>query len=214
MNRLTTIFVLLLICGIAYAVQTGGPGVNAPQFVTYERAMVLSAASASVGVSAPTSESIVDSGGVVVGRGYGFDSSAGEAITNARCVPGDWDGISNMTLTIIWTNENGDALTDTQDVDWYARYRTVAVGEAFEAAAVTSVLGSYTQSDAGTDSENIHTDITLVYTDGTNPLVIGDCLAIEIQRNVGGTETNSYDSNAVILRTALKLNSIRLPLVN
>ena len=168
---------------------------------SFSRNIPIEAGSARLGPTSPTHPEIVDSGGVVVAHALGFDSTAGEAVILSTCVPPDWDGASDWTLRVKWTNENGDALADTEDVDWYARWRTVADEEAHEAAAVTSApVGTYTQSGAGTDSELMATDITIDYDDATNPLTVGDCLYVNFQRNIGATESNSYSGDASVIK--------------
>lgn len=178
---------------------------------TYTRTVSIEAGDASVGASAPTVQSIVDSGGITVARALGFDSTAGEEALLSTCVPSDWDGSSDWTLRMVWTNQNGNAFADTEDVDWYARWRTVTAGEATEGAAVTSAMNTYTQSGAGTDSEIFHTDLTIDHDDATNPLTAGDCLLVNIQRNVGGTESNSYSGEAAVIRWLFRFSSTTIP---
>lgn len=172
---------------------------------SYTRHIDLQIGAAVLGPTAPDLKT------VGVARGYGFDAD-GDAVFFALEVPSDWDGATDMTIHIWWSNESGTAIADTEDVKWDAHYRATAASEDLDGGgtAANTITTTYTQSGAGVDAELHDTTITVDYDDATWPLTVGDLISIQLDRDVSG-ESNSYGADAVIFRVDLIYNSTTLP---
>lgn len=190
---------------------TGDISADEITLTEYTRTEAVEVGAAFTGVVAPNVQNIVDSAGLVMSRALGFDSSHGEYAIIQWPVPFDWVGTSDITLRIVWTNEDGDALVHTEDVDWYVDIRVLAIGEAMESAAATTYSGTYTQVGAGTDSELIQTEVILDYDDITNGISPGDEIFIQLSRNKGSTESNSYSGDASTMQWIFVFKSNTVP---
>ncbi len=167
----------------------------------YTRHHDIGAGAATTGPTAPTLTTI----GTMIG--LAFDADAELAGLNVE-VPEDWIGTSDMTLTVHWVPEAGAAMTNGQTVIWDARYHSVTVGEAIDAGTLVTASATYTQSGAGTDKEDIATDITIDYDHADQPLTSGDTLTILFDRDMTG---DSYGSDAVVIMWELEYTATGMP---
>jgi hypothetical protein len=134
--------------------------------------------------------------GSVCGKGFDAD---GEQVSLVVDIPSAWNGASDMTLRVSWTNQSGSAIPDTKKVIWDFDYRSVdptseTVSEGTEVAGTVT----YTQSGAGTDGEIFRSDITIPYATGNQPLAVSDNLIGILTRDVTGEAGDSYAGDALV----------------
>lgn len=135
-----------------------------------------------------------------------FDQTTDDKSYFTWHVPTDWDGASDITITVRWQPEAGDAMADGEVVNWVVTYRATADGEDYDATGTSTANTSYTQSGAGTDGEVIYTDITIAYDDGTNPLAVGDSLTVALDRNEGIANDADLDACAFLVEVEYTSN--------
>ena len=149
------------------------------------------------GATAPTELDVGDS------RGLDFDADA-EQVRFSRRVPDDWDGVSDLFLDVIWSNDPGAALADTNTVIWDINFRSRATAETVGGGTVATGTATYTQSGAGTDGEQFETAITIDHDNVNQPLTAGDILHVTFDRDVTG---DTYASGAIVLGWVLRYSS-------
>jgi len=146
-------------------------------FDGYTRHIELQVGTAMVGSTAPT-KTIV---GTYAGRG--FDADAEEMHVSFEA-PSDWNGTSDMTMRVAWSNASGTAVADGETVIWLAELRADAVGDDIDAGSVYSTSGTHTQSGGGTDGEMYSTDITIDFDNANQPIAAGDVVGVKFSRDV------------------------------
>ena len=167
----------------------------------YTRSITIPANAATLGPTAPGATS------VGTYRGLAFDADA-ETVNLTFEIPDDWNGTSDMMLKVYWSNEPADALANTETVKWDFTYRVTAEGEDLDADPAGSGTGTYTQSGAGTDGELIETEITIVYNESNQPLVVDSIVGILLDRDMTG---DSYAGDAVVIQWEIDYTSIGIP---
>jgi hypothetical protein len=106
--------------------------------------------------------------------GLAFDADAEQAALVVD-IPESWNGASDMTLTINWTNESGSAIPDTKQGIWDFDYRSIArSGETVSQGTAVAGTVTYTQSGAGTDGELLLSTITIPWNTGNQPDITGE----------------------------------------
>lgn len=138
--------------------------------------------------------------------GLAFDADAEAAALLVR-VPDDWDGESDLTLTLYWVNEEGTAIAETETVIWLASLRSRAVGELTTDDDAVALTATYTETGdpTGTDLEIHATALTIDHDDEDQPLAAGDLLSILLSRD----KTNdTYAADAILLGLALTYQSV------
>jgi hypothetical protein len=197
----------------AYGISTGGDGTVDSIGVEVHAAgsdIVLGAytqyvdipiASASVGAAAPSLEEV----GTVAG--YGFDADA-ETLYPKTIIPLDWDGASDLTVSIYWTAESGDPLTDTETVKWDISYRCLDWGtDVADNGTAVDITETYTQSGAGTDKATFVSEITIDYDNINQPVTAGEYFAMALTRDVTG---DSYSGTATVTDMVITYTSVGL----
>lgn len=171
--------------------------VTAPAF-THE--IEIEAGAATKGPTAPV---FVDTAGDEY-AGLAFDADA-ESTHIAIEVPACWDGVSDWTLEIYWTNENGVALANTETVKWDITWRSVIWGteQVDNGTAVTGTI-TYTQSGAGNDGDTHKSTITIDYDHANQQLTVGDILAVHFDRDM---TADTYASDAVVIEWHLEMTT-------
>lgn len=160
--------------------------VNSLTVTSFEKHHDVTAGEIVLGVTAPTTDTIG------VARGYGFDADAEVIYFNVE-VPGEWIGAADFTIKAKWAPSTAPA--DTETVKWNIQWRSVAAGEDIDAIAASTATATYTQSGTGTAGEEIETSITIPYNDATNPLVVGDTIFVQFNRDVTG---DTYGGKGVV----------------
>ncbi len=141
--------------------------------------------------------------------GFAFDADAETAYLHFR-VPEDWDGVSNITLRLVWHPEAGTAIGDTETVIWKTTHGCIAAGEAVDNGTEVVTSTTYTQSGAGTDKAEIRTAVALAYDSGDQPISAGDTVYVMLQRD---KTTDTYAADAVLTRVEVQYNT-PLPLIS
>lgn len=139
-----------------------------------------------LGVTGPSTDTIG------IARGLGFDLDAEEVYYNVE-VPSEWVGTSNFVINVKWASTTAIGAGET--VKWDLQWRTVAEGEDIDAVAASTATATYTQSGGGTAGEKIDTAISIAYDDATNPIVVGDSLFFQFDRDV---TADTYGGKAVV----------------
>lgn len=137
-------------------------------------------------------------------RAYGWTLDAdADHVTRKFCVPDDWDGVSDLTLTIMGSPENGDDLADGETLIWDIEWIRLDPGD-FVGDTATTATGTHTQSGAGTDREIHNVDITIDHDAAGNVLSAGSVLTIRANYD----KTNStHSGNAIFWGAWLKYNA-------
>jgi hypothetical protein len=197
----------------AYGISTGGDGTVDSTGVEihaagsdvvlgeYTQYVDIPIASASVGASAPSLEEI----GTVAG--YGFDADA-EELYPKIIIPLDWDGASDLTVSIYWTAESGDAIADGETVKWDVSYRCLDWGtDTADNGTAVDITETYTQSGAGTDKATFVSEITIDYDDTDQPVTAGEYFAMSLTRDVTG---DTYSGIAIVTNMIITYTSVGL----
>ena len=174
------------------------------EFEDYTRHIDIYAGSANVGNTAPTPTTVG-----TTARGLGFNNANELAYFNWE-VPTDWNGSSDFEIEIIWVTQAGDAIQNTEDVDWDIQYHSVAEGEAIDNGSVATATATYLAGATQTDKEMFETEIDIPYNTGNQPLTAGDTVTMLFIRNTA-TEANSYTGEAVVLRWEIKYTANKMP---
>jgi hypothetical protein len=171
------------------------------QVANRTRYIDIEAGAAFVGATAPTATT------TGTARCLGFDAD-NEVAHLSWEVPSDWVSGTSAYLKIYWHAESGDAIADTEDVQWMATYRSIdhTAHEPIDNGSVTTNTVSYTGSDAGTDKGTFEHEIEIVHNDGDNPITVGEVLYFQFDRDVSG-ESNSYSGLALVCRWEIKMTS-------
>lgn len=167
---------------------------------TYVRNIDIPTGSATLG---PTAPSFVTIGTF---RCAQYAQTATGALEFAEVhVPDDWDGISDMAINFWWYAESGDAVADTETVQWSTTYRSIAEGEAYDNGTAVTTNATHTQSGAGTDKALYITSATIDYDDVNQPLTAEDELGFQIDLNEGAT---SYSGDPILCKVEVEYNSV------
>lgn len=139
-----------------------------------------------------------------------FDADA-ELAFLAIHVPGDWNGSSDLVLSIYWTNQDGTAIGDTETVIWLSTYRSIIWGggsaENIENGTAVSPSVTYTQSGAGVDGDTHSSAITIDYDHVDQTLAADDMLIMQLSRDM---TTDTYGSDALVTHWCLEYTSVGL----
>ena len=117
----------------------------------------------------------------------GFDADA-ETVNIVREIPDDYVSGTDMKLRIYWTNEATDAIANDETVKWDISYRIRDWDdETYDGSNATTGTITYTEvGTPGTDKDTHISEITLADDDGDNPIVAGQTIGIQFDRDVGG----------------------------
>lgn len=138
--------------------------------------------------------------------GLGFDADA-EQTDLIIDIPEAWDGVSDLTLEITWTNEATDAIADTEDVDLDIEFRSISrTGETTSQGTAVVIASDYTQSGSGTDGELFSATFLIDFDGATQPVSVDDLFLAIVTRDVTG-ESNSYSGDAILGFAELIYNS-------
>lgn len=165
---------------------------NTLTVTTYTRGFFIDAGALTQGPNAPTMVSVASTY-----RGLGLNAN-NETVFFDFHVPQAWNGVSDFDMQIHWCNEPGTAIGAGETVIWDCDWQAKAEGEAFGATASSNATTTYTQSGAGTDTENIITSVMLDHDDVTNPLVVGDIVGVECFRD-NTADTYGTAEDAILL---------------
>ena len=155
----------------------------------------------------PTAPGSICNGSVC---GGGFDADAEQGSFEID-IPESWDGASDMTFVLNWTNQNGSAIPDTKQVIWDFDYRSIArSGETVSQGAAVAGTVTYTQSGAGTDGQYFQSLIILPWNTGNQPLTKDDLLIGILTRDLTGEGGNSYSGDALVFLIELRFPSDRI----
>lgn len=117
-------------------------------------------------------------------------------------VPTDWDGISDITVEIVWSAENSSA----GDVAWRLEYLSLTTGELASGAATTV---DYTQATSGTADEVQTTGSNLVIPasaiDQVNDEVLAICVA---RRGKAGPDTYNQEAQVHLVKYSYTAENI------
>lgn len=143
----------------------------------------------------------------ILGTGQGLTFDADNEKCFIECVvPPDWEGDSDLTLSVYWHPESGTAVGDGETVKWDLSYRSLAAGEALDNGTAAAATATETQSGAGTDKALYKTDITIDHDDGDQPLVAGDQVVMQFDRDMTG---DTYSADAVVVGWELSYSSVK-----
>lgn len=134
--------------------------------------------------------------------GWAFDADAEALQCNVR-VPHDWETGSDMTFRIHWHGLSGDAIEDSETVEWNVTWGTINEGEAIDNGTEVVAQTIYTQSGAGTDKEYLITDVTIDHDDAGQPIAKGDMLTFRIQADATNSTYISAGGDAVFIGAEL-----------
>jgi len=172
------------------------------QEIGLSRCVRLNSSQAEHGGTAPDATTLVNT------RGLAFDANVELVFLNFK-IPTDWDGISNIMLKICWYPESGDALLLNETCKFDISYNSVALTETVDNGAEKAETVTYTEAgNPGTDKLHIHSNITLAYDDGDQPLTADNDLFIKFNRDFNG---DTYAGDAVVLYWELCYTSNAIP---
>jgi hypothetical protein len=140
--------------------------------------------------------------------GYILDDDTNDLIGISFRVPADWNTSSDMTLELIWSSEDTDAIADTEIVVFDLNYVCKAEGEDVTTGTAVSTGVTYTQSEAGTNAEQMRSDITLDYDNANQPIAAGDYIHMMLNRD---TTTDTYSGSVYLHSGKIHFNSVALP---
>jgi len=86
---------------------------------------------------------------------YCFDAD-GEHFHYIVHTPADWDGVSDLTILFVWTNEAANAIAQDETVIWKIVWYWInpAIVQTYDAGTPVTATGLYTQTGvAGTDKD-------------------------------------------------------------
>jgi len=140
--------------------------------------------------------------------GLAFDADAEKAFLQFE-IPDAWNGASDMTLKIYWSNEAGSAIANTETVKFRIAYRSVVWGteNTGNGTAATADV-TYTQSGAGADGDSHISTITIPYSDANQPLTAGDDLCIRFDRHFSA---DTYANDAVVTKWEVEMTLVGIP---
>ena len=167
---------------------------------TYTRVIVIRPNAATLGPTAPSATT------VGTYRGLGFGTANDELFVEAY-IPDDWDGESDLTISLCWCPEDGDPLQDGETVKWSGTYRLTAEGESLENGTAVTCADSYTQSGASAATERICCDATIDWDHADQPVEAGDLLGWIISRD---TATDTYSGYAVVMLIRIEYQADKL----
>ncbi|MCK5018781.1 MAG: hypothetical protein KAS32_17090 [Candidatus Peribacteraceae bacterium] len=178
---------------------TAGDAVTVGAWTRY---LMISAGSATLGPTAPTWATHGTAGALA------FDADA-EVVHLTKEVPDDWDGVSDLSLDVYWTNEDGDNIADTETVIWLCSYRSIIWGtENIENGTAVSPSVTYTQSGAGADGDSHISDIVIDYDNGNQPVTAGDTIIMIFSRDM---TNDTYGGDALVGQWEVEYTSVGLP---
>ena len=192
------VIVLLVLFPIVLFAQTeGGAGHandwNFPGAITvadFYQYITIYASAAGVGGTAPTATTDDTF------RGLLFNADAELAFIEFE-VPDDWNGTSDLTLKIYGFPDTGDAVADSEKIEFDAVYRSIAEGEPHDNGTAVTITPNYTQSGGGTDEALIELEGTIDYDNENQTIAKGDVVGFKINRDVSGDDTYSGDFNVI-----------------
>jgi len=166
--------------------------------------MTINPEGATVGVTAPVA--------ALIGTfpALAFDADA-ETVSFTREIPGDWDGVSDLTFRTYWCAESGDAVAagETVKLDISMRSIDFAGGEAYDNGSAYTASDTYTQAGGGdADKQCYEQDITLVYNNANQPFAAGDQLGITFNRDVS---TDTYSGDVQVTKWEIGYSSVSIP---
>jgi len=170
-------------------------------FDTYTRHHDVAIGAATNGVTAPSR--------VTIGtyRCAEMDAAAEELFFNVE-VPGDWVGSSDMTLRLIAFTESGDALGNTEVIEFDAEYRSTAEGEAYDNGTAVTISPSVTGGAAEPDKGQYHIEAVIDWDDANQTLAADDTLGFVINRDVAASDT--YSGAVYVCRAEVAYEANRL----
>jgi uncharacterized membrane protein len=104
-------------------------------------------------------------------------------------VPSDWDGSSNITVTVVWSAQDGSA----GNVEWRLEYKCLSLTELVSSAASTD---DYMQAASGT-SDALQTTGSNLIISAANISSSDEMIVINIARR-GAAGTDTYSNNAQV----------------
>lgn len=167
----------------------------------YLRHHDITISSATLGPNVPTATT------VGTFRGLGFDAD-NEAVYFVIEIPPDWNAVSDMTLVVHWFSTSGDIIANGETVKWDASYRSIAEGEAVDNGTVVVATGTFTGGASEIDKEHYQTPLTIVYSGGNQPLVAGDDIGFQFDRDVSG---DTYSGAGIVYKVDLVYYSNTVP---
>jgi hypothetical protein len=114
-------------------------------------------------------------------------------------VPRDWDGISNLTLWIVWAGFPGS----TGNAKWRVQSARFAPGTSLNNLAASLVTG------VGTfvDDQLIRTEFILPLTGAAGTVAAGDALMLVVARNSGDVD-DTGSTGARVVAAGLDYNAL------
>jgi hypothetical protein len=169
----------------------------------WTRYLMVTAGSAGLGPTAPSWLAAGTTSG-----GLGFNADAEQAII-VQEIPNDWNGASDILLKVYWTNEPGDAVQDTETVEWNYIFRSIVYGtETISNGTAVALAETYTCATTDADGETYETTLTLDYDGANQPLTAGDVITGLFSRDV---TTDTYSGEAIVVQWEIQYTSVGLP---
>jgi len=167
---------------------------------TYTRQIVIRPNAAVLGPTAPNAAT------VGTFRGLAFDADAEQLFVEAY-IPADWDGESDLTITLCWCPEVGDPMTNGETVKWEGSYRVITPGDSLTTGAAVPCSETYTQSGTSKETELICCSTTIDYDHADQPVTAGDLLGWIISRDKAG---DSYAGDAIVILIRISYQANKL----
>lgn len=136
--------------------------------------------------------------------GMAFDADAERAYGHWR-VPDDWDGISDLTMTVVWHVQNGAAMGAGETAIIKSDVSCVAAGEDMDAGAAQALSVTKTAPGGGVAEDiEVRSDLTIDFDHATSPVAKGDTIWFALHRD---KTTDTYAGDVVVTRVELRYTS-------
>lgn len=166
----------------------------------YTRELDIPINAASVGATAPSAVTIGQA------RCLQFAQATSGEIAHVQFeVPEDWDAASDWSFEAYVFAESGDAIADTEVVEFDVTYRSLTVDEAYDNGTATTIAVNYTQSGAGVDKGLVKLEGTIDYDDANQPLAAGDSVFFLLDLDEAAT---TYSGDPIICSVHLEYTSV------
>jgi len=119
-----------------------------------------------------------------------FDASAEEIYVSVE-VPTEWNGASDMVLSMAAYTESGDVLGNGEVIEFDVDYRSVAEGQPYDNGTATTIHPSVTGGGSEPDKGLYLITAVVDYDDTNQPLADEDTIGFVINRDVGASDTYS-----------------------
>ncbi len=124
-------------------------------------------------------------------------------------VPTDWVGSEDIEIEADWIAESG-AIGAGETVVHKFSYRSIAEDESLLGGTVATTAATFTDGGAGTAQDIVtHTAATFTYNHANQPLVAGDHLYVQVER-----DTDTFTGDTCIVAFEINYNSNTLPMSN